>query len=159
MNLNIKFDREKYLQLKALSDKLRQEGKSLEDSDKAKYKELRQYIILLEDYCFWRSRYKYLQLLERAQTTDVDELIDEFFTLRSSDMEASDMLQENLETEIDFQLNPESRRFTRIIEEIFFTMEIFDPEIPFEINVKYPDLIGYGVSEKFLKLQIKNNFL
>jgi hypothetical protein len=157
--MNINFNKKKYLQLKAQSDKLRQEGKFLENYDKAKYKELSQYLIWLESYSFWKNRYKYLQLLENAHNIDVKELIDKFFTLRSSDLTASRMLQENLETEIDFQLNPECRGFTELINYIFSVMEIFDPTITFEMNLKDPDLIGYGVSEEFLKLNIEENFL
>ncbi len=50
------FNKQKCLELMVESKKLLQQGKSLWDYDKAKSKELTQYLILLYDEIFWKSR-------------------------------------------------------------------------------------------------------
>jgi hypothetical protein len=90
------------------ANKLCPQGKYLGDYDKAKNEELIQYLTLLYDDIFWKSRYQYLQILESfiSRSIDIDELIQKFYELRGSNMQASEMRQENLENEIDFQLKP-----------------------------------------------------
>lgn len=155
------FNKKKCIELMVESNKLLQQGKSLRDYDKAKNKELTQYLTLLYDDIFWKSRYKYLQILESfiSRSIDIDELIQKFNDLEGSNMKASKMLEENLKNNIDFQLNPESRGFTKIISSLDTTIDLFDPDITLDMNLKYPELIGYGISEEFLKLDLKDNFL
>jgi hypothetical protein len=155
------FNKQKCLELMVESNKLLQQGKSLRDYDKAKNKELTQYLTLLYDDIFWKSRYQYLQILESfiSRSIDIDELIQKFNDLRGSNMKASKMREENLENEIDLQLNPQSRGFTKIISSIDTTIDLFDPDITLDMNLKHPELIGYGISEEFLKLDLKDNFL
>jgi hypothetical protein len=153
------------------SKKLRQEGKFLWDSDKAKADELNKYLILLSDDIFWNSRKKYLQILEFFvnKKITVDEFMHQFGQLRRSNLKTSKMCQKNLEaeactvltmaSEIDFQLNPPSVGFTKIIGSIYASIDLFDPDITLDMNLKHPELIGYGISEEFLRLDIKDNFL
>ena len=72
------------------------------------------------------------------------------------------MWKENLEeesNEIDVQLNPESCGFTKIISHLHSLIDLCDPDITLEMNFKQPELIGYGISEEFLRLRIKEDFL
>jgi hypothetical protein len=62
-------------------------------------------------------------------------------------------------SEMDFQLNPQSPGFTKIISSIDTTIDLFDPDITLDMNLKHPELIGYGISEEFLRLDLKDNFL
>ena len=157
------FNRKKCLELMKESKKLYQEGKLLGDYDEAKSKELTQYLTLLEDDIFWKSRYQYLQILESfiSRSIDADELIQKFNDLRGSNMKASKMREENLESEMDLQLNPQSPGFTKIISSIYMTIDLFDPDITLDMNLKLkdPELIVYGISEEFLRLHLKDNFL
>lgn len=163
------FNKQKCLELMVESKKLLQQGKSLWDSDKAKSKKLTQYLTLLYDDIFWKSRYQYIQILESFinRSIDVDELIQKFNDLRGSNMKASKMREENLEaeaflpeaSEMDFQLNPQSPGFTKIISSIDTTIDLFDPDLTLDMNLKHPELIGYGISEEFLRLDLKDNFL
>lgn len=57
-------------------------------------------------------------------------------------MKAFKMRKENLENEINLQLNPKSNGFTKIISSIYMTIELFDPDITLDMNLKHPDLIG-----------------
>jgi len=155
------FNKQKCLELMAESKKLLQQGKYLWDYDKAKNKELTEYLTLLYDDIFWKSRYQYLQILESfvSRSIDIDELIQKFNDLLVSNRKASKMREENLENEIDFQLNPESPGFSEIISSLTTIIDLVNPDITLDINLKYPELIGYGISEELLKLCLKNNFL
>jgi hypothetical protein len=167
MDLNIEFNKKKCLALISKSNKLRQQGKSLSDYDDAKNKELNHYLRLLEYEIFWNCRFLYLQVLENFihESIEVEEFIQKFNSLRLSNIKAldMDMLQENLKNDIDFQLNPESRGFSRLIDSIFSMLELFDPErtleTDLEIDFENPELILYGIGEYFLKIDLKDNFL
>lgn len=152
----MEFDRKKCLELMAESKKLRQEGKYLHDFDRVKSQKLSQYITLLSDHVFWKSRDQYLQILEKfvSKNIDIDTFIKKFRGLRRSNMTASKILEKNLENEIDFQPNLESRGFTKIISSINDIIELFDPEVTLDMNLLHPELICYGVSEDFLKLDL-----
>ena len=155
------FNKDRCLELMTELNKLRQQGKSFQDFDKTKDKELTHYLTLLYDDIFWKSRNEYLEIIENFlnKSIDVDEFIQKFDYLHGSNMKESDMRIENLENEIEVLLNPESRGFTEIISFLDAIIELFDPEITFDMNLKQPDLIGYGISEELLKLNLKNNFL
>lgn len=165
------FNKKKFFELMKESKKLGQEGKFLWDSDKAKNKELVGYLILLDDQIFWQSRKEYCQILDLfiSNKITIDEFFKQFYGLRGSNLKASKMWKDNLEAEacgiltksneIDFQLNPESRGFTKIISHLHSLTDLCDPEITLEMNLKNPELLGYGISEEFLRLQIKEDFL
>src|SRR5688500_5011634 len=155
------FNKKKYLELMSESNKLLQEGKYLGDFDQAKNQELIQYSTLLWDHEFWKSRNQYLHIIESfvSGSLDIDEFINKFNNLQGLNIEASKKLEENLENEIDFQPNLESRKFSEIISWIDETIELFDPKVTLDMNLLHPDLLYYGISEEFLKLDLKDNLL
>ena len=167
----MEFNKKKCFELMKESKKLRQEGKFLWDFDKAKADELNKYLVLLSDDIFWNSRKKYLQILEFFvnKKITIDEFMHQFGQLRRSNLKTSKMYQKKLEaeactvltmaSEIDFQLNPQSVGFTKIIGSIYAFIDLFDPDITLEMNLKDPELIGYGISEEFLRLTIEEDFL
>jgi hypothetical protein len=118
------FDKEKCLELIKESKKLRQKGKFLRDYDKAKNKELIQYLTFLDDQIFWQSRGEYFKILELFvdKRINVEGFIQQYGQLRRSNRNASKMWKENLEAEAfavlpkasekGFQLNLQSRGFT-----------------------------------------------
>ena len=63
------------------------------------------------------------------------------------------MREENLEAEvygimtksneIYFQLNPESREFTKIISSLHAYIDLCDPNITLDMNLKHPELIFF----------------
>ena len=165
------FNKKKCLALLKEKKKLDQEGKFFWDFDYAKNKELTGYLSLLDDQIFWQSRKEYCQILDLfvSKKITLDELFKQFYGLRGSNLKASKMRKENLEAEacgiltksneIDFQLNPESRGFTKIISSLHALINLCEPDITLDMNLKHPELIGYGISEEFLRLRIKDNFL
>ena len=62
-------------------------------------------------------------------------------------------------TEINIQLNPESGGFIKIISNLHSWTNLCDPDITLEMNLKQPELIGYGISEEFLRFTIEEDFL
>ena len=71
------FNKKRCLELMKESNKLRQEGKSLRNYDKAKNEELIQYLTFLNDEIFWPSRKESLQILESFISRSIS--LDEFF--------------------------------------------------------------------------------
>jgi hypothetical protein len=79
------------------------------------------------------------------------------------------MWEKNLEEEVcgimtqsnkmDFQFNPKSCGFTKIINSLHSWTNLCDPDITLEMNLKQPELIGYGISEEFLRFIIEEDFL
>ena len=153
------------------SKKLRQDGQFLWDFDKAKADELDEYLVLLSDDIFWSSRTNYLQILEFFvnKKIPIDSFMHQFGQLRRSNLKTAEMSQKKLEAEactvlnmasdIDFQLNPQSIGFTKIIGSIYALIDLFNPDITLEMNLEHPEFLGYGISEEFLRLDIKDNFL
>jgi len=152
--MRMDFDKEKCLKLMKESEKLRQQGKLLWNYDKIKSKELTRHLTFLWDEIFWQNRNQYLQILESfiSRKITVDEFMQQFGQLRRENKNASDMRQKNLEaeacgvlpktSEIDFQLNPQSVGFTKIIGSIYSSIDLFNPDIDFDMNLKHPELIG-----------------
>ena len=110
----------------------------------------------MEGDVFWRSRDQYLQIIKSFLngSIDIDGFIGKFNDLRSSNLNAIETREQNLENEIDFQPNLESRGFTKIISSINDIIELFDHEVTLDMNLLHPELICYGVSEDFLKLDL-----
>jgi hypothetical protein len=169
--MKMEFDKHKCLKLLKERKSLKKKGKFLWDSDKAKSKELTRYLSLLDDQIFWESRKKYCQILDLflRKKISLDEFVNQFYVLRGSNLKASRMWEKNLEeeacgifpksTKIDFQLNPESVGFTKIISNLHSWTNLCDPDITSEMNLKQPELIGYGISEEFLRFTIEEDFL
>jgi hypothetical protein len=169
--MKIEFDKHKCLELLKEIKSLKKEGKFLRDYDKAKNDELISYLSLLEDQIFWKSRKEYIQILESfcINKTDLDDFFLKFCGLRGSNLRSARMWKEKLEeeafavfpksNEIDIQLNPKSYGFTEIISYLHFLVDICDPDVTLEMNLKHPELFGYGMSEEFLRSRIEEYFL
>jgi hypothetical protein len=169
--MKIKFDKDKCFKLLKERKSLQKEGKLLRDYDKAKNDELISYLILIEDQIFWESRKEYIQILDLfvSKKITLDQFFKQFGGLRGSNLKASRMWEEKLEEEacgiltqsnkIDFQLNPESNGFTKIISNLHSWTDLYDPDITLEMNLKHPELSGYGISEELLRFTIEENFL
>ena len=79
------------------------------------------------------------------------------------------MWKKNLEEEVcgimtqsnkmDFQFNPKSYGFTEIISDLHSLVDICDPDVTLEMNLKQPELLYYGMSEEYLRLEIEEYFL
>ena len=167
--MEIKFDKDKCLKLLKENKSLRKEGKSLWETDKAKDKELTRYLIFLEDQIFWESRKKYCQMLDLfvSKKITLDQFFNQFCGLRGSNLRSARMGEKKLEekvfvaksNEIDIQFNPKSCGFTEIISDLHSLVDIWDPDVTLEMNLKQPELLYYGMSEEYLRLEIEEYFL
>ena len=167
----MKFDKDKCLKLLKERKSLQKKGKLLRDYDKAKNDELISYLIMVEDQIFWESRKEYIQMLDLfvSKKITLDHFFTQFCGLRGSNLKSARMWKNNLEEEacgiwtqsnkIDFQLIPESGEFTKIISNLHSWTDLYDPDITLEMNLKQPELIGYGISEEFLRFIIEEDFL
>lgn len=169
--MKMEFDKHKCLKLLKERKSLKKEGKLLRDYDKAKNDELISYLILLEDQIFWKSRKEYIQILESfcINKTNLADFFRKFCRLRGSNLRSARMWKEKLEeeafvvfpksNEIDIQLNPKSCGFTKIISYLHSLVDVCDPDVTLEMNLKQPELLWYGISEEYLRLRIEEYFL
>ena len=167
----MKFDKDKCLKLLKERKSLQKEGKLLRDYDKAKNDELIRYLSLIDDQIFWESRKEYIQILDLfvSKKITLDHFFKQFCGLRGSNLRSARMWKEKLEeealvifpksNEINSQVNSKSCGFTNIISYLHSFVDICDPDVTFEMNLKHPELILYGVSEEYLRLRIKKYFL
>ena len=114
------------------------------------------YLNLLENQNLWINREKFIQMLDGfvKKNTTIEELLDQFFHLRSLSMPTMKLWEKKLEEET-FIIFPESFEFSEIISYLYYILDLYDPEVSFETNIKYPDLIYYGISEKYIRIRIK----
>jgi hypothetical protein len=167
--MKMKFDKYKCSKLLKERKSLLKEGKLLSDYDKAKNDELISYLIMIEDQIFWESRKEYIQMLDLfvSKKITLDHFFTQFYGLRASNLKSSRMWKNNLEeeafvvksNEIDIQFNPKSCGFTKIISNLHSWTNLCEPDITLEMNLKEPELIGYGISEEFLRFIIEEDFL
>ena len=167
----MKFDKDKCLKLLKERKSLQKEGKLLKDYDKAKNDELISYFIWIEDQIFWESRKEYIQILDLfvSKKITLDDFFDQFCGLRGSNLRSARMWHEKLEeealgvfpksNEINIQVNTKSCGFTEIISDLHSYVDICDPDVTLEMNLKQPELLCYGISEEYLRLTIKKYFL
>lgn len=111
------FNKKRCLELMKESKKLRQQGTFFWDYDKNKSDELREYFTLISDDIFWQSRIQFFQILEFFvnRRIDVETFIGQFSKLHKKTMDKSSICKKNLEDDTDFQINPQSRGFNKII--------------------------------------------
>lgn len=149
----MKFDKDKCLKLLKERKSLQKEGKLLEDYDKAKNDELISYLSLIEDQIFWESQKKYIEILDLfvSKKITLDQFFKQFCGLRSSNLRSARMWKEKLEeealvifpksNEINSQVNSKSCGFTNIISYLHSLVDICDPDVTFEMNLKQQELI------------------
>jgi len=156
----MQFDKDKCVKLLKERKSLQKEGKSLREYDRTKYHELIDYLTWIHDEIFWESRQKYIQILDLfvSKKITLDQFFDQFFSLRGSNLTSAKMWEEKLEKEA-FVVSPKSYGFTKIISYLHSIADLCDPDVTFEMNLKDPELITYGISEEFLRLRIENYVL
>lgn len=158
--------------LKLLKERrdLKKQGKELRNINKVKYDTLITYLILLEDQIFWESRREYFQMVDLCINKKItfNEFLEQFFTLRGLNLRSARLREKKLEeeafgispksTEINIQLNSESSGFGSIISDLHSLVEVYNPDITFQMNLENPELIYYGMGEEYLRLRIAEDF-
>ena len=126
---------------------------------------------MIEDQIFWESRKEYIQILDLfvSKKITLDHFFKQFCGLRGSNLRSARMWKEKLEeeafvvfpksTEINIQFNFKSCEFTEIISYLHSLVDICDPDVTLEMNLKQPELLCYRISEKYLRLRIEKYFL
>lgn len=167
----MKFNKEKFLKLLKERKILKNKSKLLKDYDEAKNAELINFIILIEDQIFWESLEEYIKILDLfvSKKIKLDQFFKQFCSLRSSNLNSSMILEKKLEeaafmgfpksNKIDINVNPKSCGFTKIISCMHSLLDICDPNVTFEMNLEHPELLYYRISEEYLRLIIKQDFI
>lgn len=150
------FNKEKCLKLMRESEKLRQEGKSLWDCEKAESEKLNHYLTLLEDDIFWQSRNQYFQIIENFtnRSSDGKKFVNQFGDLQRENLNAVDMRKANLENEMNLQLNStKSWEFPEIISALYEAIGLLVPDLDdSDSNI-------YAIHEEALRRYVKKTFL
>lgn len=165
------FDIERFRELLKESILLDQEGKSLRYSNKAKYDELQDYFILLQNDTFWQSRKDYQQIINQfvSEKITFDEFEDKHARLRQSNFQTYERRKKNLKEEIltdsskinqiNLDLNTRSSEFMDILSAIYSDIDLIDHDVTLEMNLKNPELISYGMSPEFWRFYLIEKFV
>ena len=171
--MTIQFNKKRYFQLLKEKKNLDKEGRSLwySKSNRSKSNELTGYITSLTDQSFWESRHEFIKLLNSVLSNkiSIDEFMIQFCGLRSLKLNSANTLIDQLEQEafddsmqltpLDIQLNSKSYGLSDIISFLHNLIDLYDPDVTLEMNLEEPEFFAYGISEEWLKLAIKTEFL
>ena len=139
--------------------------KLLSDIEKTK---LETYHYLLDDHFLWQNKENFCELIQLFlnKTISITEFSSKFKTLKYTSLTQSHVLQKKIKTEaqtqlnkLEIEINPICQDFEELISFLDDTLNLYDPDISFEMNLENPDLIGYGISEEFFRNVLKDNFL
>ena len=150
---------------------LLKEKKVVQILDEAKSIELIKYYGLIEDHIYSKSKKEYYQVVKTLNENKInlDEFYQQFGSIRHKNLRESRDCIKKLEleglnqltksSEIDFSINHKSFEFSSLISSLHSWIDLCDPDIPYELNLKNPELVAYGVSEELFRLRIKEWYL
>lgn len=80
----------------------------------------------------------------------LSEFFGQFYELNGSNINMCHIWRANIEVielnEMNFEKNNKSDGFEEIISSLFNFVNLCEPDINLEMNLKHPDLMGYGIS-------------
>lgn len=167
----MKFDKNRCLELLKKQKNLEKENKLLIDCNKIEYDELIAYIKMVNNHSHWLYCKKYTQLSIAfvLKYLSFDEFFRAFVNLRRScDVIAGGWLQKLEEeafdncpksNQINIQMQPQSSGFSDLMDYLFYLLDLSDPDGNLEDDLKYPESLAYGTSEKYLRLEIEDYFI
>ena len=167
----MKFNKKKCLELLKKRNDLQKNGKLFRNYDKVKHDELISYLTLIEDKIFCKSAKGYFQILDSFinKTITIDQFLNQFYSIRGSNLKLARTLKKKLEeealgvfpqsTEINIEIDPKSYGITKLISSLHSLVELYDPDVTLEMNLKQPELVLYGISEEFIRFKVKKDFL
>ena len=123
------------------------------------------YISIIENSVFWSSRENYLELLQSflSKKIDAKTFTFEFCDLRGQDMDNASELCEKIENDIvpipDFYYTHKAACFISIIDELFFDIDRYEPNIENSDNIDDYDLNNVTYSENELRWVIQEKFV
>ena len=157
--MNLNFNQIKCLNL-LKERRILQKNGELSEFSRHKNNKLFAYLNLLENQNFWINREKLIQMLDGfvKKNITIEELLDQFFHLRSSNRLSMKVWEKKLQQET-FTVLPESFGFSKMVSYLYSLLDVYDSEVSFKTNIDHPELIYYGVSADYLKLEIEKNIL
>ena len=146
----MKFNKQKFLALSREKNKFAKAGK-LFLFDEFKNKELTKYLSLLLDYICWNNRKDYLNVCDSFvhKKISLAQFFDRFYSLRALNFQTLRIWETDVENqdgkffiklnETDFQLNPESEKFSEIISCLHSAIENSDFDTYLFLKNKFND--------------------
>ena len=150
ININIR----EFIELVLLEEKYASEKKYVDfyRLERKKSKKYRRYISLLYNQICWEEANTYLKLVNLLLQNEltIDDFQTQFYDLRESTDNNCNKLIKQLKHEVqsgkltttEIEINPQSKRFSRVIEDYLFNLlEVYNPKATLEDNLANPDLI------------------
>ena len=183
----MKFNKINFLKLLKKRNELQKQSKSLLDEDNNKLKNYC-ILSKDQAFWQSRNKYMEIIESVVKNDITMDQFCTQFCSLRLSDLETADIWIDTLESEAcnnsilkrvlkekiqncliekkllsiktinQIQLKPRSYKFTKLISFIHSLVDLYDPDIKLEMNLKDGD-VTYGISEEFFKQMIENHFI
>lgn len=162
------FNKQNFLNLLKQEELFKSQGKSLDETLQNK---LISYQIMIEDQVFWESCEKYLKIFNLfiSKTISMDQFLDQFYMIRSSNLESRQVLEKKFKeealnlsspsVEITVAFNSKSRGFEKLISTIYSLTDVYDCDVTLESNLNNPESIYYGMSEEYFRLVIESLYL
>ena len=159
INMNdMEFDKNRYVELLKKQEILRNQRTSFViENHEEEDRELSPYNITLENQNYYNHKVEYISLVEEylRENTGKDGAVLfrwEFFTLFRKDNKALEILQEGPQRLANFSIDPKSREFSALINQIANDCEFltFDPEDSYGMTL---DQFRDSIEKIFLKMQ------
>ena len=124
------FDSKKYIELLKYDDFLRKQNKKLEDEDKLKYLELKNYSLQVNEYLHWSHKEQYVQLIEDFLNFKIngETFESEFSKMVEAIEKKCLLLTKNYELVKNIKPSSISFEFAKWISEIYLCCDEFYPD-------------------------------
>jgi len=161
-------DTKEFIELVLLDEKYRSEGKNFFQFEREKYHKYYHFLSLIFNQIYWEKAEDYLRLVNLFCNNKMtaDEFQTEVFTLQASNKAKYNQLKEQLKYEVqsgkltitEIEINPQSKRFTKIIDEhLFNLLDLYDPNVTLEEDLAHPDSLYIAMSGASLKSIIEKH--
>ena len=114
------------------TDQLIQELEGLLTKEQQSFKRIKniliRYRVMILDYMTWKSRYKYLRIVNNFSNKIIsgEEFYDQFRNLYEKNQKEADYAETNLEFQTEFNLNSQIIGFSHVVDSISNSLELLD---------------------------------
>lgn len=141
------------------TDQLIQELEGLLTKEQQSFKRIKniliRYRVMILDYMTWKSRYKYLRIVNNFSNKIIsgEEFYDQFRNLYEKNQKEADYAETNLEFQTEFNLNSQIIGFSHVVDSISNSLELLD------VDITDSQSSNFSLSENKLRLIISNNMM
>jgi Txe/YoeB family toxin of Txe-Axe toxin-antitoxin module len=152
----MQYNYQKYIKLLKYDDSFRKKTKFLEDENKLKYLELKNYSRQINEHLHWYQKNEYLQLIEDFLSFKINgkKFESKFCSMVEAIEKECLLLTKNYERLKTIELNPISFGFAKWISEIYFCCD----ELYSDFDKKDPPDFPFAKTEEQLRDAVKSLF-